>query len=176
MDLRFSHMLSILQNQKKYISEENNSDQQKFGLRLISKTAEDEKQLGVNEIISLYRIFRLNGQEINLKPPTVTGLILGFSPDGKKVCGYSIYSYKLPPPTVWDVKSGRIITLLAGGLGVANAFSPDGRKVCGYSTDSDDKIYPTVWDVKSGRIITTFEGVGRALAFSPDGRKVYILI
>jgi WD40 repeat protein/tRNA A-37 threonylcarbamoyl transferase component Bud32 len=102
-------------------------------------------------------------------------LSLAFSPDGRHLAAGDLHAIRL-----WDVASGKELSILHGGLAavLAIAFSPDGRQLAaallregGISSMSEIKIC----DVATGRESVTFSGaVGGtfALAFSQNGKRL----
>jgi WD40 repeat protein/DNA-binding SARP family transcriptional activator len=74
--------------------------------------------------------------------------------------------------TIWDVKSGDEVAVLAGHTGqvMDTAFSPDGSSVATAGSDGTVRT----WDAKSGTqtLVLHHGDVVGAVAFSPDGSKL----
>jgi tRNA A-37 threonylcarbamoyl transferase component Bud32 len=101
---------------------------------------------------------------------TGEGVIVAFSPDGKRVLTGSWDS----TARVWDAQTGQQMALLKGHTGRVRsvAFSPDGKRVLTGSHDRTARL----WDAQTGQEKAILKGhtdrVVSVVAYSPDGKRV----
>jgi WD40 repeat protein len=94
---------------------------------------------------------------------------IDFSHDGRLIATAPLTG----PARIWDIRSGRVLTRLAGHTGAVNdvAFAPDDSIVATASADGTVRI----WDPRTGRrdvVLRGHDGVVWDVDFSPDGSKL----
>jgi WD40 repeat protein/serine/threonine protein kinase/DNA-binding winged helix-turn-helix (wHTH) protein len=94
---------------------------------------------------------------------------IDFSHDGRLIATAPLTG----PARIWDIRSGRVLTRLAGHTGAVNdvAFAPDDSIVATASADGTVRI----WDPRTGRrdvVLRGHDGVVWDVDFSPDGSRL----
>ncbi|MBN1648787.1 MAG: ankyrin repeat domain-containing protein [Spirochaetales bacterium] len=108
-------------------------------------------------------LFSLEGKQDNID-------LMAFSGSGK----YMITADLDGTINIWDAKTRRLLSVLAGHSNVINGFdiSPDEQKLISASKDNSIKI----WDIKTGRLINTYNNHSRSVdcvIFVPDGKSFF---
>jgi WD40 repeat protein len=105
----------------------------------------------------------------------VSSLSVAFSPDGKTLASASPSS---PAVNIWDVKSGKLITMIQDSAAVRHlAFSPDGKLLAtghGRTARRGDGSVQ-LWDTTTWQEVAFGQGhhsLTVSVAFSPDSRTL----